>query len=87
MTAINQRLGVVLIGCVLAIALACAVVLSAQSEAPTLTDLQKLTLQNLLLARDNAQLRLDAYVKELTVPGYDLVGTGTYVKTPKADTP
>jgi hypothetical protein len=51
------------------------------ANAPMLTELQKLQLQNLLLARDLAQARLDALVTALTVPGYDLLGSGEYRKT------
>lgn len=54
--------------------------LIAEPAAPKLTDVQRLTLSNLLLARDNAQLRLDAYVKDIAVPGYDLTTAGEYVK-------
>jgi hypothetical protein len=47
---------------------------------PKLTEIQKLHLQNLLLARDLAQARLEALVKDLTIPGYDLMATGEYRK-------
>ena len=58
----------------------------AESD-PKLSEIQKLQLQNLLLARDLAQARLDALVKELTRPGYDLMGSGEYVKQEKAVAP
>lgn len=61
--------------------------LMADPAVPKLTEVQKLTLTNLILMRDNAQLRLDAFVKELTVAGYDLTTAGDYVKTPEAVTP
>lgn len=81
MTAINQRLGVVLIGCVLAIALACAVVLAADG-APTLTPEQRTQLQLRVLIYRNAQLELEAAVKDLAQPGYTLdLSQLTYVKT------
>lgn len=74
----NRRLGIVLAICLVAILASCADILFA--DAPKLTDVQRLTLQNLILSRDNAQLRLDAFVQSITVPGYDLTTTGDYVK-------
>jgi len=86
-TAINQRLGVILIGCVLAIALACAVVLSAAPQttgAPTLTSEQRTALQLRVLIYRNAQLELEALLKDLQVPGYTIdLAALTYVKTPE----
>lgn len=74
----NRRLGIVLAICLVAMLASGAAILLA--DAPKLTDVQRLTLTNLILARDNAQLRLDALVRELTVTGYDLTTTGDYVK-------
>jgi hypothetical protein len=59
----------------------------AASDAPTLTEIQTLQLQNLWLARDLAQARLEAFVHAVTVPGYDLLGSGAYVKQEKAVSP
>lgn len=75
----TRRLGLVLVVCLLAVLLSCAVRLLADSP-PKLTDVQRAQLTIAILTRDNAQLRLDALVKELTVPGYDLTTTGEYVK-------
>lgn len=54
-------------------------------DTPSLTDLQRLVLANLLLGRENAQLKLDLFLKDVTVPGYDLQTNGDYVR--KADPP
>lgn len=51
-------------------------------DAPTLTELQKTRLEARILAVELAQARLDALIKDLTVPGYDLTREGTYVKKP-----
>lgn len=89
MTAINQRLGIVLIGCVLAIALACAVVLAADAPqttgAPTLTSDQRTQLHLRVLIYRNAQLELEALIKDLAQPGYTIdLSQLTYVHTPEA---
>ena len=82
MTRINQRLGLVLAACVLAIALACAVVLSADA-APTLTTEQRTALQLRVLIYRNAQLELEAVLKDLQVAGYTIdLSQLAYVKTP-----
>jgi hypothetical protein len=39
-------------------------------DDPTLTELQRLTVQNRFLAYQLAQAQLETVVKELTVPGY-----------------
>lgn len=57
------------------------------ADAPVLTEVQRLTIQNKVLLRDNAQLRLDALVKELLVDGYTLTGDGDYVKQADAPAP
>lgn len=60
------------------------------AEAPVLTEVQRLTLQNKVLRARLAQVELDALVKEHLVPGYDLTGDGDYIKhpdPPKAVTP
>lgn len=55
------------------------------SDGPKLTDVQKLTLQNRILSFQLAQAQLEAAVKDLQVPGYDLdLNTQTYVKKPDA---
>lgn len=55
--------------------------LSAQPTTPTLTDIQKLTLQNRVLAFQLAQAHLEAYLKELQQPGWTLdINTLTYTK-------
>jgi hypothetical protein len=56
----------------------------ADAPAPTLTDAQKAQLTIAILTRDNAQLRLDALVKELSRDGYDLTAAGDYVKKAEA---
>lgn len=51
------------------------------ADPPVLTDLQKLTLQNRVLAYQLAQAQLEAVIKDLAVPGYDLdLVTLSYVK-------
>lgn len=57
----------------------------AETTAPKLTDVQRLTLQNKVLRARLAQAELDATVKEYSVPGYDLTADGDFVK--KADAP
>jgi hypothetical protein len=52
---------------------------SAEAPAPKLTTEQRLVLANLILTRDNAQLKLDAFVQSITVPGFDLTTAGDYV--------
>ena len=54
--------------------------LRATDPAPQLTEQQKAQLTIAILKRDNAQLRLDALVRDWRVPGYDLTATGEYVK-------
>lgn len=74
---------------VIAIVAACLFTGSA-AEAPTLTDVQKLTLQNKYLAFDNAKLRLEAaqldlvsYLKSLDKDGYTLdIGSASYIPIP-----
>jgi len=83
-TAINQRLGVVLIGCLMAIVWACAAVLAADGP-PTLTTEQRTQLQLRVLIYRNAQLELEAMLKDLAQPGYTIdLSQLTYVKHPEA---
>ncbi len=56
-------------------------------DAPQLTDIQRLVLTNLLMGRELAQLKLDAFIKDTTVPGYDLQSNGDYVPKPVASAP
>lgn len=55
------------------------------ADAPVLTELQRLTLQNKWLRARLAQLELDALVATLLVDGYTLTSDGDYVK--QADVP
>lgn len=56
----------------LALALLFGSALHAEAPAPKLTDLQRLTVQNRVLAYQLAQAQLEAVVKELAVPGYEI---------------
>lgn len=57
-------------------------------DAPTLTELQRLTLHNRWLALQLAQAQLEALIKELTVPGYAIdLQRIVYVPTPAAPAP
>ncbi len=51
-------------------------------DAPILTDTQRLVLANLILGRENAQLKLDLFIRDARVVGYDLQTDGTYVPSP-----
>lgn len=62
----------------LGLLLALAVTVRADAP-PKLSDAKRAQLTIAILTRDNAQLRLDALVKELTVDGYDLTTNGDYV--------
>lgn len=53
------------------------------ADAPKLTEVERLTLQNKVLRAQLAQAELDALVKEHLVPGYDLTADGNYVKIPE----
>lgn len=55
------------------------------ADAPVLTELQRLTLQNKWLRARLAQTELDALVATLLVDGYTLTSDGDYVK--QADVP
>jgi hypothetical protein len=53
--------------------------LTAQ-DTPQLSELQKAKLEARILAVELAQARLDALLRELDQPGYNLTREGTYVK-------
>lgn len=75
----------------------CAAILAFAQDAktPSLTDVQKLQVQNVLQRLENAQLRVQlvqteaqTLLKTLTVPGYQLdLQTLTYSKQPDSKQP
>lgn len=72
----------------LALLIAALLTLPVRADAPPkLSDLNILRLQNALLTRDLAQARLDALVRELTVPGYELQASGDYIKATEKEKP
>ena len=63
------------------------VLATPEPQTPTLTEVQRLTLQVRLLAFQLAQAQLEAYLKGLTMPGYTIdLNTLLYVPV-QADNP